>query len=116
MERSCIGTLRGSPAGRAGDCDVCVIDTPPALANRTFGALLAADAVLAPIGINDHSSQGVAELPRSPAPLFATEAFGNLRAAAGEGQGEALRILLADTTKAHGVVQPVVVRPTVGSR
>ena len=64
-ERTCIATFRDSLAVMAADYDVCVIDTPPALTNRTFGALLAADAVLAPIGINDYSLQGVAELLRA---------------------------------------------------
>lgn len=80
VDRSCIETFRDSLAAMAADYDVCVIDTPPALTNRTFGALLAADAVLAPIGINDYSLQGVAELLRAikgvsrhynrPEPLF----------------------------------------------
>ena len=65
VERSCIETFRDSLAGMADDYDVCVIDTPPALTNRTFGALLAADAVLAPIGLHDYSIQGVAELLRA---------------------------------------------------
>lgn len=63
--RSCIETFRDSLDSMSEDYDVCVIDTPPALTNRTFGALLAADAVLAPIGINDYSIQGVAELLRA---------------------------------------------------
>jgi chromosome partitioning protein len=80
VDRSCIETFRDSIASMADDYDVCVIDTPPALTNRTFGALLAADAILAPIGINDYSIQGVAELLRAikgvsqhyerPEPLF----------------------------------------------
>ncbi|PWC40946.1 ParA family protein [Azospirillum sp. TSO35-2] len=80
VDRTCIATFRDSLAAMAADYDVCVIDTPPALTNRTFGALLAADAVLAPIGINDYSIQGVAELLRAikgvarhyrrPEPLF----------------------------------------------
>ncbi|MAM75871.1 MAG: chromosome partitioning protein ParA [Tistrella sp.] len=64
-DRACIETFRDNLASMADDYDVCVIDTPPALTNRTFGALLAADAVLAPIGINDYSLQGVAELIRA---------------------------------------------------
>ncbi|MDD1453320.1 ParA family protein [Sphingomonas sp. H160509] len=64
-DRSCIETFRDSLASMADDYDVCVIDTPPALTNRTFGALLSADAILAPIGINDYSIQGVAELLRA---------------------------------------------------
>ena len=73
-----------------------------------------------------------------PRAAFAAATFGNLRAAAGEGRGEALRILLADidedpgqprtvfddealesmaqSIRAHGVVQPVVVRPPVDGR
>ncbi|HYD70754.1 ParA family protein [Azospirillum sp.] len=80
VDRACIETFRDSLAGMDADYDVCVIDTPPALTNRTFGALLACDAVLAPIGINDYSIQGVAELLRAvkgvsrhygrPEPLF----------------------------------------------
>jgi chromosome partitioning protein len=64
-DRSCIETFRDSLDCLSEDYDVCIIDTPPALTNRTFGALLAADAVLAPIGINDYSIQGVAELLRA---------------------------------------------------
>lgn len=64
-DRACIETFRDSLAAMADDYDVCVIDTPPALTNRTYGALLAADAVIAPIGINDYSAQGVAELLRA---------------------------------------------------
>jgi hypothetical protein len=48
VDRGCIETFRDSLASMARDYDVCVIDTPPALTNRTFGALLAADAILAP--------------------------------------------------------------------
>ena len=65
VDRACIETFRDSLAGMADDYDVCVIDTPPALTNRTFAALLAADSMLAPIGINDYSIQGVAELLRA---------------------------------------------------
>jgi chromosome partitioning protein len=65
VDRKCIEIFRDSLASMADDYDVCVIDTPPALTNRAFGALLAADAVLAPIGINDYSIQGVAELLRA---------------------------------------------------
>ncbi|GAV35783.1 chromosome-partitioning ATPase Soj [Roseomonas sp. TAS13] len=54
--------FRDNLASMADDYDVCVIDTPPSLTNRTFGALLAADAVLAPIGISDYSIQGVTAL------------------------------------------------------
>jgi len=65
VDRSCIETFRDSLKGMADDYDVCIIDIPPALTNRTFGALLAADAVLAPIGINDYSLAGIAELLRA---------------------------------------------------
>ena len=65
VARTCIETFRDNLASMQADYDVCVIDTPPALTNRTFGALLAADAILAPIGINDYSLQGVAELLRA---------------------------------------------------
>ncbi|WP_454888839.1 ParB/RepB/Spo0J family partition protein [Sphingobium indicum] len=73
-----------------------------------------------------------------PRATFAAASFGNLRAATGEGQGEALRILLADidedpnqprkvfaddelesmaeSIKTNGVVQPIVVRPPVEGR
>lgn len=73
-----------------------------------------------------------------PRATFAAASFGNLRAAAGEGQGEALRILLADIDEdpdqprktfdqaelesmaesiaSEGVVQPIVVRPPVDGR
>ena len=64
-DRACLETFRDSLASMGDDYDACVIDTPPALSNRTFAALLAADAVLAPIGINDYSIQGVAELLRA---------------------------------------------------
>jgi chromosome partitioning protein len=65
FDRACIETFRDSIESMADDYDVCVIDTPPQLNNRTFGALLSADAILAPIGINDYSIQGVAELLRA---------------------------------------------------
>ena len=62
---SCIEVFRDSIAGMADDYDVCVIDTPPSLATRTFASLLSADAVLAPIGINDYSLAGITELLRA---------------------------------------------------
>lgn len=80
VDRACIEVFRDSLKANGDDYDVCVVDTPPALTNRTFGALLAADAVIAPIGINDYSIQGIAELLRAikgvsthygrPEPLF----------------------------------------------
>jgi len=54
--------FRDNIAAMADDYDICLIDTPPALANRTFAALLSADAVLAPVGVNDYSLAGVANL------------------------------------------------------
>jgi ParB family chromosome partitioning protein len=79
--------------------------------------------------------------PATPArarATFAAASFGNLRAASGEGRGHALRLLLADidedphqprtvfdaeelqsmaeSVKAHGVVQPIVVQPPVNGR
>jgi ParB family chromosome partitioning protein len=76
--------------------------------------------------------------PAKPRATFAAASFGNLRAASGEGQGEALRILLADidedpnqprksfdqdeleslaeSIKLKGVVQPIVVRPPEAGR
>ena len=65
VDRACIEVFRDNIALMADDYDVCVIDTPPALTNRTFAALLAADAVLAPIGINDYSIAGISELFRA---------------------------------------------------
>ena len=47
------------------DYDVCIIDTSPALATRTYAGRLAADAVLAPVGINDYSVAGITELLRA---------------------------------------------------
>lgn len=61
-DQAVIETFRDNLASMADDYDVCVIDTPPSLAFRTLGALLASDAVLAPIGISDYSLAGVAEL------------------------------------------------------
>ena len=73
-----------------------------------------------------------------PRATFAATSFGNLRAASGEGQGEALRLMLADiiedpdqprrafdqaeleslaeSVRLKGVVQPIVVRPPVDCR
>lgn len=64
-DRSCIEVFRDSLAAMEDDFDICIIDTPPALTNRTYAALLAANAVLAPIGINDYSINGIAELLRA---------------------------------------------------
>ena len=90
--------------------------------------------------MNNESTKIAAKLVPSlkPRATFAAASFGNLRAAAGEGRGEPLRLLLADidedlnqprqvfdadelqsmaeSIKAHGVVQPVVVRPPVNGR
>lgn len=65
VDRSCIETFRDSLLSMKDDYDVCIIDTPPSLTNRTFGALLSASAVLAPIGINDYSLAGITELLRA---------------------------------------------------
>ena len=76
--------------------------------------------------------------PGKPRAAFAAAAFAELRAASGDGQGEALRLLLADidedpeqprtvfddeglallaaSIREHGVVQPVAVRPPVEGR
>ncbi len=76
--------------------------------------------------------------PAKPRAAFAAAAFAELRAVSGDGQGEALRLLLADidedpdqprtvfdieglallaaSIRAHGVMQPVVVRPPVDGR
>ncbi len=61
-DRSCLEMFRDNLRGMADDYDVCVIDTPPQLANRTYAGLLAADAVLAPMGINSYSIAGITEL------------------------------------------------------
>ena len=42
--------------------DVCVIDTPPQIGMRTVAALLASDAVIAPVELGDYSLQGVQRL------------------------------------------------------
>lgn len=64
-DRACIEVFRENLSAMDADFDFCVIDTPPALTNRTYAALLAADAVLAPIGINDYSINGITELLRA---------------------------------------------------
>ncbi len=61
-ELECIEVFRDSLALMADDYDICIIDTPPQLANRTFAGLLAADAVLAPLGVNTYSLMGITEL------------------------------------------------------
>lgn len=77
-------------------------------------------------------------IPMKPRAAFAAAAFAELRAASGDGQGEVLRLLLADidedpeqprtvfdeeglallaaSIREHGVMQPVVVRPPVDGR
>ena len=62
---SCIEVFRDSIRAHDATYDICIIDTPPALGMRTFAGLLAADAVLAPIGVNDYSLAGIAELMRA---------------------------------------------------
>lgn len=79
-DRALLTTFRDNLAAMDGDYDVCVIDTPPALGARTFAALLAADAVLAPMGMHEYSIAGITELLRAikgvsthygrPEPLF----------------------------------------------
>lgn len=64
-ERSVIEVFRDNLKAMKDDYDVCIIDTPPALGTRTYAGLLAADAVLAPVGINDYSIAGITELLRA---------------------------------------------------
>jgi len=64
-DRSLIEVFRDNMHAMRADFDFCVIDTAPALTNRTFAALLAADAVIAPIGIDDYSISGITELLRT---------------------------------------------------
>ena len=64
-DHACIEVFRDNLSAMDDDFDICVIDTPPALTNRTYAALLSADAVLAPIGINDYSISGITELLRA---------------------------------------------------
>ena len=91
--------------------------------------------------MNQQSIKTAAAQPATPArarATFAAASFGNLRAASGEGRGQTLRLLLADidedphqprtlfdadalqsmaeSVKAHGVVQPIVVQPAVNGR
>lgn len=91
--------------------------------------------------MNHQSTKEVVAKPATaarPRATFAAASFGNLRAASGEGRGEALRLLLADidedpnqprtvfdagelesmaeSVKVHGVVQPIVVQPSVNGR
>lgn len=61
-DRACMEMFRDNLHGMAADYDVCIIDTPPQLANRTYAGLLSADAVLAPMGINSYSIAGITEL------------------------------------------------------
>ena len=78
--RDFIEMFRDNLLSMKDDYDICIIDTPPQLANRTYAGLLAADAVLAPMGINSYSIAGITELLRAikgvttfykkPEPLF----------------------------------------------
>ena len=80
IDRSCIEMFRDNLHAIDDDYDICIIDTPPQLANRTYAGLLAADAVLAPMGINSYSIAGITELIKAikgvstfykkPEPLF----------------------------------------------
>lgn len=79
-DRSCLEMFRDNLRSMSADYDVCIIDTPPQLANRTYAGLLSADAVLAPMGINSYSIAGITELLKAvkgvaayykqPEPLF----------------------------------------------
>lgn len=60
-----IEVFRNNLNAMSDEFDICVVDTPPALTNRTFAAILAADAILAPIGIDDYSISGITELLRA---------------------------------------------------
>lgn len=41
---------------------LCIIDTPPTLGRRLLAALIAADAVVSPMGLNGYSLQGITDL------------------------------------------------------
>ena len=41
---------------------LCIIDTPPTLGRRLLAALIAADAVVSPLGLNGYSLQGIMDL------------------------------------------------------
>lgn len=62
VDQSAIEVFRDSIKANADAYDLCIIDTPPMLGLRTFAALLAADAVLAPIELGDYSITGVQRL------------------------------------------------------
>lgn len=78
--RECMEMFRDNLHSMDDDYDICIIDTPPQLANRTYAGLLSADAVLAPMGINSYSIAGITELLKAikgvstfykqPEPLF----------------------------------------------
>ncbi len=78
--RECMEMFRDNLHAMDDDYDICIIDTPPQLANRTYAGLLSADAVLAPMGINSYSIAGITELLKAikgvstfykqPEPLF----------------------------------------------
>lgn len=61
-DQAAVEVFRDSVQANASDYDVCVIDTPPILGMRTYAALLAADAVLAPVELGDYSLIGVQRL------------------------------------------------------
>ncbi|WP_295452766.1 ParA family protein [uncultured Thiodictyon sp.] len=44
------------------DDTLCIIDTPPSLGRRLIAALIAADAVVSPMGLNGFSIQGITDL------------------------------------------------------
>lgn len=41
---------------------LCIIDTPPTLGRRLLAALISADAVVSPLGLNGYSLQGITDL------------------------------------------------------
>jgi chromosome partitioning protein len=62
VDQAAVEVFRDSVQANAADYDICIVDTPPILGLRTFAALLAADAVLAPIELGDYSLTGVQRL------------------------------------------------------
>lgn len=61
-DETAVEVFRDSVKANDPEYDICIIDTPPTLSLRTFAALLAADAVLAPIELGDYSLSGVQRL------------------------------------------------------
>jgi chromosome partitioning protein len=52
-------------AGRLAPDTLAIIDTPPTLGRRLLAALIASTAVVAPIGLNGYSIQGVTDLQKT---------------------------------------------------